>query len=71
MALLPVADALAQVLEGVAPLGSSRCRSTTPKAACWPKTSRRGAPSRRRTCPPWTAMRCAPPTWRARPRICA
>ena len=33
-------------------------------AACWPPTSRRCAPSRRPISPPWTATRCARPTWR-------
>ena len=67
MALLPVAEALRRVLDGAAPLPAERCRSPTPTAACSPRISRRGAPSRRRTSPPWTAMRCAPPTSRAVP----
>ena len=43
-----------------------RFRSTTRSAACSPRTSLRCARSRPTRSPPWTAMRCAPPTWRRR-----
>ena len=68
MALLSVAEALERVLAHAAPVPAEEARSPKPTAACSPTISRRGAPNRRPTSRPWTAMRCAPPTWRTRRR---
>ena len=66
--MLSVADALARVLAHAAPLPAEEvplAEAARPRARR--PISRRCAPSRRPTCPPWTAMRCAPPTWRTPP----
>ena len=66
VALMPVAEALARVLDGAAPLPAEAAplaRGARPRARR--TISRRCAPSRPPTCRPWTATRCAPPTSRA------
>ena len=62
VALMPVADALAAILAAPTRCPRKWPRSIPPFIACWRATSRRCAPSRRRRCRRWTAMRCARPT---------
>ena len=69
---MPVAEALARVLAGAAPLPAETvplARGARPRA----RRRSRGAahPAAGATSRPWTAMRCAPPTWRRRRRGCA
>ena len=69
MALLPVAEALARVLDGVAPLPAERVPLAEADGRVLAEDlAAHGAPSRRPMSPPWTATRCAPRTWPSRPR---
>ena len=66
---MPVADALARVLEGVdAAAGRDRAARRRARPRARRAMSRRCAPSRRPTSPRWTATRCGPTTSRARRR---
>ena len=62
MALMPVADALAAILAGAEPLPEEMVALDAAYHRVLARDSPRGAPSRRRRCRRWTAMRCARPT---------
>ena len=70
MALLPVADAIAQLLDGAKakPMRDGRA-VRKPRAACWPNRFMRCAHSHPSTPPPWTATPFTRPTSKpCRPR---
>ena len=67
MALLPVPDALARVLDGVEPLPTERVPLAEAEGRVLAEDLTHAAPSRRTMSPPWTAMRCTARTWPWRP----